>query len=392
MNDPPVRSYPGPVLRTAAAYSWRILVVGAFGYFVVRLLSHLTTAVVPFVIALLVTALLRPVLVFLRHRGVPRALATALSMLLAVVVLGGLIAVVMLGAFNQAPQLGTEINRLIPHIKSWLESGPLHLEGRTVNNFSATLTQTVSSHSSQLASTALSTGRTVVNVITGLVLAVFVTAFLLYDGEGVWEFCTRAFPLPVRGRADEAGRAAWSTLVHYVRGTLVVAVYHGVVVGIVLAALGVPLVLPLAVLVGLGSFVPLIGAVVFGLLAIGVAALSQGLFAAVIVAIALTVDNQVEAHVLQPFVVGRYVRIHPLAVVLGLAAGAILDGIFGAIIAVPLIACINAAVRSTLGSRTHDLAMDPRGIEPDRAEPAASEERELVDEGQTPPVGNGENP
>lgn len=378
MKTPRQPEYPGPALTTAAAYAWRVLVVGALGYFVLRLLSHLMTAVVPFVVALLVTALLRPVLVFLRRRGVPRLLATVLAVLSAVIVLGGLITVVILGAANQAPQLGDEINRLIPHVKSRLETGPFHVDARTVNNFSQTLTKTVSTHSSQVASTAVATGKTVVEVITGFVLAIFVTIFLLYDGEGIWEFCTRAVPMPVRPRVDQAGRAAWSTLCHYVRGTLVVALYHGLVVAIVLAALGVPLVLPLAVLVGLGSFIPLIGAVVFGLLAIGVAGLSHGLVAAIIVATVLVLDNQVEAHVLQPFVVGRYVRIHPLVVVLGLTGGALLAGVSGAIFVIPLIACINAAVRSLLGSRTPELAMDPHGRNDDNEQPAASEERDIA--------------
>ncbi|MDQ6785055.1 MAG: AI-2E family transporter [Actinomycetota bacterium] len=363
-------------MRITAAYSWRVLAVGTLGYFILRLLSHLMTAVVPFAVAMLVTALLRPVLVFLRRQGVPRLLATVLAVLTAIVVLGGLITVVILGAANQAPQLGHEINRLIPHVKSWLETGPFHVDARTVNNFSQTLTNAVTTHSSEVAATAVSTGKTVVNVVTGFVLAIFVTVFLLYDGEGIWEFCTRAFPTTVRGRVDSAGRAAWSTLCHYVRGTLVVAVYHGVVVAIALAALGVPLVLPLAVLVGLGSFIPLIGAVVFGLLAVGVAGLSHGLVAAVIIAAVLILDNQVEAHVLQPFVVGRYVRIHPLGVVLGLTVGAILVGVFGAIVVVPLIACINAAVRSLLGSRTPELAMDPHGRDEENDQAAASEERQ----------------
>ena len=125
-----------------------------------------------------------------------------------------------------------------------------------------------------------------------------------------------------------------------------VAAFHGIVIAITLTILGVPLAFPLAVLVGLGSVVPLVGAVVTGALAVGVAALSKGLVPAVIVAAVLLIDNQIEAHVLQPLVVGRYVRIHPLAVVLALTAGALLFGIFGAIVAVPLVACINSGVRA----------------------------------------------
>lgn len=380
MSSPTEGRYPGAVLRTASAYAWRVLVIGGLGYFALRLMSRLMTEVVPFVVALLVTALLRPVMVFLRRRGVPRGLATILTVLVAIVVLGGLIAAVVFRAVDQAPQLGDQINRLIPHVKSWLERGPLHLDTKTVNNFSQTLTNQVSKHSSAIASTAVSTGKTAIDVITGIVLAVFITVFLLYDGEGIWTFCTRAVPSTVRPRVDQAGRAAWSTLCHYVRGTLVVAIYHGVVVAIVLTALGVPLVLPLSVLVGLGSFVPLVGSIVFGALAVGVAGVTQGLVAAIIVAAVLIVDNQIEAHVLQPFVVGRYVRLHPLAVVLVLAAGAFLLNVFGAIIAVPLTACVNASVRSLLGSRQAELPMDPQGLDPTHSEPSASEERDLGSE------------
>ena len=137
----------------------------------------------------------------------------------------------------------------------------------------------------------------------------------------------------------------------YVRGTLIVATFHGVVVASTLAILGVPLAFPLGVLVGLGSFVPLVGAFLTGVLAVAVAGLSKGLLAAIIVVAVLLLDNQIEAHVLQPFVVGRYVRIHPLALVLALASGAVLFGIFGAIVAVPVVACINSAIRAVLDSR-----------------------------------------
>ena len=359
MTAAPGDRYPGPALRTAAAYAWRLLVVGAAGYVVLRGLSHVLTAVVPFVVALLLSALLRPIVRFLLRRGLPRVAATLLTVLFAIIVLGGLIAAVVLRAASQAPQLGDEINRLIPHVKSWLEQGPLHVDRRTVNSFSRTLSGTVSTHSSQIASTALATGKTIVDVLTGVLLCFFVTIFLLYDGEGIWGFCTRVFPDTVRARVDRAGREAWSTLAHYVQGTLLVAVYHGIVTAVVLLVVGVPLVLPLAVLVGLGSFIPLVGALLFGVVAVAVAGLSQGLVAAIVVAAVLVIDQQIESHLLQPFIVGRYVKVHPLAVVLGLTVGALVLGIFGAIIAVPLIACVNAAARSLLGSRVSPVAMDP---------------------------------
>ncbi len=174
----------------------------------------------------------------------------------------------------------------------------------------------------------------------------FSTILLLYDGDRIWAFLLKGAPVSARPRADAAGRAFWRTIGHYVRGTLFVAFFHGVVMVITLTVLGVPLAFPLAVLIGLGSFVPLVGAFVTGVLAVAVAGLSKGLVAAIVVVAVLLLDNQIEAHVLQPLVVGRYVRIHPLAVVLALTSGALLFGIFGAIVAVPLVAGVNSAVRA----------------------------------------------
>ena len=340
---PPV---PGPVLRTAGDYAWRLLAVGTAIYFGVQLLSKLSLAVIPFIAAILVTALLQPLASRLRRAGLGRGVATVATMLTAVILFGGLITIVVVRATQQAPQLGNEINKLLPQVKHWLIHGPLRINARTVDNLNQTVSNDITRNTSAIASTALSTGKTVLSFLSGLVLAIFATIFLVYDGERVWGFLLKGVPEPARPAVDAGGRAAWTTISYYIRGTFVVATFHGVVVAITLTALGVPLAFPLAVLVALGSFVPLVGAVVTGVLAVAVAGLSQGLVAAIVMTAVLLLDNQIEAHVLQPFVVGRYVRIHPLAVVLALAAGAILFGIVGAVVAVPVVATINSAVRA----------------------------------------------
>jgi predicted PurR-regulated permease PerM len=339
-------SYPGALIRTVADYSWRLLAIGTVGYFAIKLLSHLSLVVIPFIVSLLAAALLRPVLTQFRSWGLSRGLSTLATVFAAMVVIGGLITVVVIRAADQAPQLGSEINSLIPHIKQWLIKGPFRLNPTTVNNLSNTVTKDVTKNSSVVASTALSTGKTVGEFVGGAALVIFSTIFLLYDGDRVWAFLVKGVPAPIRPRVEASAESAWKTLSHYVRGTLIVATFHGVVVAITLTILGVPLAFPLAVLVALGSFVPLVGAILTGSLAVAVAGLSQGLFAAVVMLSVLLLDNQIEAHVLQPFVVGRYVRIHPLAVVLSLGAGALLFGIFGAIVAVPVVGCINSAVRA----------------------------------------------
>jgi predicted PurR-regulated permease PerM len=343
----------GSWFRTAGDYAWRLLAIGTVAYFVVVLLSKLSLVVIPFLASILATALLHPLSARLRRSGVPRVVATILTLLVAVVIVGGLITIVVVRAAEQAPQLGNEFNNLLPKIKHWLIHGPLKMNATTVNNLNSTISKDISKNSSVIASTALSTTKTVVSFLGGLVLSIFSTVFLLYDGERVWRYLTKAAPVSARPTVDAAGRAAWVTVSYYVRGTLVVATFHGIVVAATLTLLGVPLAFPLAVLVALGSFVPLVGAVVTGVLAVAVAGLTKGLLAAIVMVIILLADNQIEGHVLQPFVVGRYVRVHPLAVVLSLAAGGILFGIVGAVIAVPVVAVVNSATKAVLAQRDH---------------------------------------
>jgi predicted PurR-regulated permease PerM len=365
--EPPRRHlYPGPVLRTAGDYAWRLIAIGAAAYFGVRLLSDLSLAVIPFIGSILVTALLHPLAARLRRAGIGRGLATLLTMLTAVVIIGGLLTIVIVRAAQQAPQLGDEFNNLLPHVKHWLITGPLKINAQTVNNLNNTISKDITKNSSAIASTALSTGKTVLSLLAGLVLAIFSTIFLVYDGDRVWGFLLKGVPAPARPAVDAAGHAAWVTISYYIRGTLIVATFHGVVVAVTLTLLGVPLAFPLAVLVALGSFVPLVGAVVTGVLAVGVAGLAQGLVAAIVMIAVLLLDNQIEAHILQPFVVGRYVRIHPLAVVLSLAAGAILFGIVGAFIAVPVVATVNSAVRAALRARDYAPAGGANGAAGDQ--------------------------
>ncbi|MCL2393228.1 MAG: AI-2E family transporter [Acidimicrobiaceae bacterium] len=363
--------HPGPLLRTTTEYAWRLLLIGVAAYLLLRVLGHLLEVIVPIAIALLLTALLDPLLTVLRNRRVPRGMATLATIIAAVVVIGGLLTLVVLRAVDQFPQLADEVNAVIPHLRHWLERGPLRISPKTVENLSSTISREVSRHSSTVISAATSTGKTLLQLATGLLLTFFIAIFFLYDGARIWRFVCLAAPTAARPRVDLAGRAAWDTLRQYVQGTLVVAVFHGVVIAIVLAILGVPLVLPLAVLVAAGSVVPIIGAVVTGLVAVGVAGVAHGLTAAIIVTVVLIADDQIEAHILQPFVVGRYVRIHPLATVLSLTAGGVLAGIVGVLFAVPLTACLSSAVRA--------LVRSGEGASRDGASPALSGDARLAE-------------
>jgi predicted PurR-regulated permease PerM len=390
-NDSTGSRYPGPVLVTAGAYAWRLLVVGAVFYFLVQLLSKVALVVIPFIVSILIAAALRPLFDNFRRRGASRGLATALTMFTAIAIVGGLLAVVITRAIQSAPQLGDEINNVIPHVKHWLINGPLKVNPTTVNNLGNRISNDVSKNSSKIASTALSTGKALLEFLGGAILALLSAILLVYDGDRIWAFLLKGFPKEARPSVDVAGRAAWTTVSYYIRGVLIVALFHGTVVGITLTILGAPLALPLGVLVGLGAFVPLLGAIVTGALAVAVAGLSQGLGAALIMVAVLLIDNQIEAHVLQPFVVGRYVRIHPLAVVLALGVGGILFGIFGAVVAVPIVACANSSIRAVRALRAsgEDSEEDSKEDEPPPDDQAKSPSEDQPGEGDTVPTGGG---
>jgi predicted PurR-regulated permease PerM len=222
-------------------------------------------------------------------------------------------------------------------------------------------------HQSAVAGTVLSGGKIFLEVLAGLVLTLFVTFFLLKDGERIWAWLTEFLGHGARTRARGAGAAAWLALTSYVRGTVAVAAIHAVVIGSALWVLGVPLLVPLVILVFLAAFVPLVGILVAGTIAVAVTLGTRGWVAALILVAVFILENQLESHLLQPLVVGRMVRFHPLAIILVLAVGGVVGGIAGAVVAVPIAAVLFRAMPYLLGRRTDA----PDGPDPPGAVPRA---------------------
>ena len=231
----------------------------------------------------------------------------------------------------------------------------------------------------KLTTGALSTASTITEIVTGAFVVLFTLIFFLYGGRNIYEFVTRIFPAHVREKVRTAGKAGFGSLIGYVRATFLVALVDAVGIGTGLAIMGVPLALPLASLVFLGAFIPLVGAVIAGFLAVVVALLSKGFIYALIALGLIIAVGQFEGHVLQPLVMGRAVSIHPLAVVLGISTGGVLAGIVGALLAVPTIAFLNSAIRVLL-ERDDDVGEpgeqdyeEPVGIsaQPDQIGPAS---------------------
>ena len=332
-------------LVTVAGWAWRILVIGLVLVGLAKLAAKLELAVIPFLIAILVTALLHPVKSRLRRAGLGRGLAALVTMFFALVVLGGVGAFIANRAAAGYPQLVDQVSDLVGKTQHWLITGPLHLQKSQVNDFGDKFIAFLKARQGTLATGALDATKTVAEVLAAGVLTLFLIIFMVYDGDRIWAWIVGFFPQRVQPRIHEAGEEVWRTISGYITGTFAVASFHGVVMGITLWIVGVPLVAPLAVLIFIGSFIPIIGVVVFGGFAVLVTLVAKGVTASIIVLVVLIVEHQIESHVLQPLVVGRWVRLHPMAIALTLAAGALIAGLPGAIFGVPIVASINAAVK-----------------------------------------------
>ncbi|MEE6179448.1 AI-2E family transporter [Mycobacterium sp. 050134] len=337
-----------PLVRKTAAWAWRLLVILAAFLALVWVVEQLEVIVVPVLVALLLSALLVPVVDWMDRRGLPRGGAVALVLLGGFGILGGILTFVVNQFIDGLPGLTEQISRSIDSIRRWLIEGPAHLRSEQIQNAGNAAIEAVHNNQSKLTNGALATAATITELVTAAVLVLFTLIFFLYGGRNIWLYVSKIFPAGVRDRVLEAGRAGYGSLIGYVRATFLVALTDAAGVGAGLAIMHIPLALPLASLVFLGAFVPLVGAVVAGFLAVVVALLAKGIVYALITLGLLIAVNQLEAHILQPLVMGRAVSIHPLAVVLAISTGGVLAGIVGALLAVPTVAFLNNAVQVLL--------------------------------------------
>lgn len=366
-SDPVLDAVP-LLVRKITAWAWRLLVIGAAVVATIWVIAQVQMIVVSVAIAVILCALLAPQVDRLTRWGVPRGLSVALVLLISGALLGGVLTFVITQLIAGLPELSGQVTRSIAAANDWLTEGPLGLSREQLDSAANAAISAITDNQARLTTGAISTATAVTQVVTATFLVLFTVIFLLYGGRGIWSYVTQVIPATSRERVRDAGKAGYGSLTGFVRATFLVALVDAVGIGVGLAIMGVPLALPLASLVFLGAFIPVVGAVVTGFLAVVVALLSKGfLVAALTLALVLAVQ-QLEGNVLQPFVMGRAVRLHPLAVLLAITAGAVLAGIVGALLAVPLLAFVNAA-----GKRL--LADEPDDPEPDADdEPAADEE------------------
>ncbi|TJZ45338.1 AI-2E family transporter [Streptomyces piniterrae] len=367
---PAVAARPDPVdavpwgVRVAAEVGWRLLVLAGTLWVLARVITTIELVVLSFTAAMLITALLQPTVAWLRNRGLARGLATALTFIGGFVVMGLVGWFVVWQVQDNIESVSSRIQEGISELKGWLLKSPFHVTESQINHIAKNLQDAIGANTEAITSAGLEGVAVILEVFTGILLAMFTTLFLLYDGRRIWNWVLKLVPGAAREGVAGAGPRAWRTLTAYVRGTVIVALIDAIFIGIGLWFLDVPLAVPLAVFIFLFAFIPLVGAVVSGALACVVSLVTQGVFTSLMVLAIVLAVQQIEGHILQPFILGRAVRVHPLAVILSVAAGGLIAGIGGAVVAVPLVAVTNTVVgylRSYSREQALRMAPEPRG-------------------------------
>lgn len=334
-------------LDLAAAWAWRFLVIAAAGYLLLWLVAYFAVVTIPLAVALLITALAIPVVDGLHRVGVPRGIAAIL------VVIAGIGFVVALLTFagqqvaNGASDLASQAVAGLDEIKDWLKNGPLNATDSQINDYIGQIQDALRKYAQgeDVVGQVTEVGAALTHVVAGFFIVLFSTYFFLADGERIWAWIVRLSPRAAREHVDGSGRVAWISLTQFVRATVIVAAVDAIGIMTGAAILQVPFVLAIGVLVFLGAFVPMIGATIAGTVAVLVALVDQGPITALIMLAVVIGVQQLEGHVLQPFLMGRWVSLHPLGVIVAIACGVLVAGIAGALVAVPLAAALNAVVQ-----------------------------------------------
>jgi predicted PurR-regulated permease PerM len=372
LHPPPPDPVPGQ-LRLAASIAWRVLVVAAALALIAIVISRLRIVVLPVVFALFLAAALAVPVERMRRARVPAGIAAALALVTSILVIAALVAAIAPSVADELGDVGTNVREGTAQVTDWLLEGPLDLSRRDLDRYRERGERELRQHTGDIAGGVIGGAYIAVEVIAGLFLTLVITFFFLKDGERLWGWAVNLFPPRARGRVDDVGRIAWVTLGGYLRGVVVVAFVDAFFIGIALWLIGVPLIVPLVLLTFIGGFFPIVGAVTAGAVATLVALVSGGLTDALLVLAATIAVQQLESHLLQPIVMSRAVKMHPVAVLVSVAAGAVLWGVVGAFLAVPVVAVISRSA-SHLRSGPDEALLPPEpaprpGTDPDAAPP-----------------------
>ena len=345
-------------MRVAAAWSWRLIIIALAVSGLVWGIVQVRIIVIPLLVAILLTALLSPVVDWFVRRGMPRwsGIVAALSIFVAALwVLIWLIVTQLREGFGDFSKRSVEVwNELL----GWLEHNDLGIPVDQLQDVVDQVLKLLEDNQGSLWTGALGVATTAGQVLAGVLLTIFSLIFLLLDGKRIWYWVVGFAPARAHAPIDAAGRSGWVSVGQYVRVQIFVAFVDAFGIGMGAGILGVPFAIPVAILVFLGSFIPFLGAIVTGALAAFIALVYNGPVTALIMLGVVVLVNQIEGHVLQPLVMGNAVRVHPLGVVLAVTTGTLLAGIPGALFSVPLAAAANAVV-SVLSKRQWEHGQDP---------------------------------
>jgi predicted PurR-regulated permease PerM len=367
-------------LDLAAAWSWRLIVITVATLGLLWTFRFFGVVTVPLVIALLISALATPLVHAMRRVGIPRGLSAGIVMLLGIAMVALLLTFVGQQVVQGASDLADSTVEGLDRVREWLRTGPLGISQSQLDSYIQQM-QTAISDRADLGQVT-QVGTALGHVVAGFFVVLFSTYFFMADGDRIWAWLVRIAPRAARERIDASGRVAWISLTQFVRATVLVAFVDAVGVMVVAAVLGVPFVMAIGVLVFLGAFVPMIGATVAGTVAVLVALVDQGPWTALLMLGGVILVQQIEGHVLQPFLMGRFVSLHPLGVIVAIGCGVLVAGITGALIAVPLAAAGNAVVQHL--ARYTDVGED---------EPEEALEEDLATDGVPPdPVPENDSP
>ncbi|NOL44164.1 AI-2E family transporter [Kribbella sandramycini] len=337
-----------PGMQIASAWSWRFLVIVAAVLAIAYGMRYLSEVVVPVTVGVLLTALLVPVTNGLQKLRVPRGPAAGITVIATLVLVAGLLTLVGTQIAGQFESLSTQVGEGVQQLREMARLN-FGLTDTDITNLFKQIQDTITSGGA-LGQRAAEVGTTATHVFAGLFIALFCLFFFLYQGDQIWAWLVRLFPRQAREKADSSGRKAWVSLTAFVRATIIVAAVDAVGISLGAAILGLPLVSAIGILVFVGAFIPVVGALVSGIVAVLVALVAKGPIVAIIMLAVVIGVQQLEAHVLQPFLLGRAVSVHPLAVILAIATGVVVAGIVGALVAVPTAAVLNTIVNHLAGN------------------------------------------
>jgi predicted PurR-regulated permease PerM len=338
--------------QVAAAWALRFLIVMAALFVLLTVLNSVSLVTITVIVAIMICALLQPLVGLLTRHHVPRTLAAVLVFVLGMSALVAAAWFVVQQVSANSSALGSQLLDAVGTIRHWLVTGPPRMSERQVTQLVDDLTKTITENRAGLAQGAFATANSAFLVLGGTIFCMFATLFLLTDDGGIWRWIVRLFPDEGRAKVAHAGNVAWRTLIAYMRSTVLLALINSFTMVVIMLVAGMPLVVPLGVLLFLGSMIPLIGMLVAGVVVVLVALVTKSAVMAVVMALALVLTVQLEGNLLNPLILGKAVQIHPLGILMAVTAGTILGGIFGAFIAVPLVAIVNNVANDVHGRAT----------------------------------------